>query len=55
VDSDELGGRDRASLEMQLEAMMDGDRRSTCRWSIWRRWIGREVRWQLRLYSLVNS
>jgi len=33
---DALGGRDRASLEMHLEAMIDQDWRSTWRWSIWR-------------------
>jgi len=46
---DTLAGRDRASLEMTLQAMIELDWRSTCRRSIWR-----EVRWQLRLYSLVN-
>jgi len=52
---DALGGRDRASLEMHLEAMIDRDCRSTRRWSSWRRLIRSEVRWQLRIYALVNS
>ena len=47
---DALGGRDRASLEMHLEAMIERNWRSTWRWS-----IGREARRELRLYSLVNS
>ena len=46
---DVLWGCDRASLEMQLQAMNERDWRSTWRWSIWR-----EARWQLWLYSLVN-
>jgi len=46
---DALGGRDWASLEMHLQAMIERDWRST-----WKRSIWREVRRQLRLYSLVN-
>ena len=46
---DILRGRDRASLEMHLQAMIERDWRSTWRQSIWR-----EARRQLRLYSLVN-
>jgi hypothetical protein len=46
---DALGGRDRLRLEMHMQAMIERDWRSTWRQSIWR-----EVRRQLRLYSLVN-
>jgi len=37
---DALGGRDRASLEMHLQAMIARDWRSTWRWSIWRWSVG---------------
>jgi len=37
------------SLEMQLQAMIEGNWRGTWKLSIWR-----EARRQLRLYSLVN-
>jgi len=46
---DILGGRDQASFEMHLQAMIEQDWRST-----WGRSIWREARQQLRLYSLVN-
>jgi len=46
---DSLGGRDRLSLGMHLQAMIERDWRST-----WRRSTCREARRQLRLYSLVN-
>jgi len=42
---DALGGRDRASLEMYLQAMIKRDQRST-----WKRSIWREARRQLRLW-----
>jgi len=46
----ELGGCDRATLEMHLEAIIEWDWKSTWRWSIWR-----VARRELRLNSLVNS
>ena len=52
---DALGGRDQASLEMSWEAVIERVWRSTWRRSIWRLLCGREARWELRLYSLVNS
>ena len=51
---DALGGRDRGSLEMHLEAMIERNWRSTWRRSIWRRSIGKKARRVLRLYSLVS-
>ena len=57
---DALGGSDRASLEMHLEAAIERNWRCTWSWSIWMRsiWmrsIGRKARRELKLYSLVNS
>jgi hypothetical protein len=49
VNSDALGGCDRANLEMHLQAMIEQNWRRT-----WRRSIWRDARRQLRLYSLVN-
>jgi len=51
----ELGGPDRVSLEMHLEAMINRDWRSTWRWLIWRRlnwrWsIWRQSIWRERIW-----
>jgi len=52
--SDTLGGCYRATFEMHLEDITVQEWNSTLRKSICSWQIGREVRWELRLYSLVN-
>jgi hypothetical protein len=51
---DVLGGCDRPSMEMQLEARIDSDCRCSWRWSFWRQWIERVVQRQIGLYLLVK-